>query len=253
MGRHVDVGEEIMHSGAMDFLLPSLFIALAFFVQTTAGFGSGLIAYPLMLGVLSVKDAAGLMSLYYLLFSMIMIWPEFKRMDKRVVLELGLASVVGMVIGTLLLDLLGDLDILKRLTGVFVIAYVAYSQFKKTELTVMNHLGPVFGFIGGFSSGLFSAGGHFFVIYASSKVRGTDALRATIIGALAIMNVTRLPVMLGTGLVNWEVAKMSLVVLPAFVLSLVAGHFFYNKVNKRLVKELIMGLLFVVGVKLIVG
>lgn len=236
-----------------DLLLPSIVIAVAFFVQTTCGFGAGLISIPLLLGVMSLKDASGFLAIYFGIFSLIMFAKVWRDMDKRVLLELGASGTVGMLLGVLMLDKFGDMELLPRILGVFILVYVALTYLRKSELTVLNRLGVLFGFSGGFFSGLFSAGGQFYVIYANSKVRKIEALRATIIGSLAIGNFTRIPFHLGTDIINMEVAKMALICMPAFAIGMLAGQLFYNRINKRLVKELIMGLLFVAGVKLIVG
>lgn len=236
-----------------ELLIPSLAVFVAFFVQSNTGFGAGLISIPLLLVSMGFVEAAGVMGPLFLLFSILMLKKTWKDVDKRIFLELGISGLIGLVLGTFFLVQFGEAEWMKPVMGVFVLSYVAMNFMKKNRLSMFNQLGPLFGLLGGITSGLFAAGGHFFVMYANSKLSNMDRLRATIIAALALNNVIRVPLHVYGEVITVETIKTSAWLLPSFVLGILAGQAMYDRVNKRLIKELVIGLLFVIGVKLLVS
>src|SRR5690606_26139163 len=117
---------------------------------------------------------------------------EWKNIDKKMILQLAVASVIGVVLGILVLTFSKPL-VLKKALGVFILVYVAYITFGKKKIQ-LNKGGVIsFGVLAGFFSGVFSTGGPLYVICVENTVKDIKAFRATMIGVLGLVTITRVP------------------------------------------------------------
>lgn len=173
-------------------------------------------------------------------------------MDKKILLTLGITSGIGTIIGIEVL-LQSNLLIVKKILGIMIILYVLHSIYIKTAAHIkwINKLGPIFGFVGGFSAGLFSHGGSILVIYINNKLNNAHAVRATIIGVLAVGNLIRIPALIEGNLLNYQNLPLILASFPAFILAIFLGHIFKNKISENLLKKLTLTFLFIAGIVLL--
>lgn len=235
----------------MDTLILSLAIALGFFVQTTVGFAATLLGLPIMLTVWNIQDAVALQSIYLVLFSFIVLPGCWRHVNKRLALTLMLSSFVGLALGVQVLRW-ADLSLLKKALGIFVLLYVAYSFFKKGRPKLFKGAIHVLGFLAGSFSGLFGAGGPAMVMAVNLKLSSGKEIRATLIAVFAVVNIARVPLMIQSGLLTAPIAWQSVMVLPSFLVAVMFGHLFYKKIDAEVLKQMIMGLLFLMGVALVV-
>lgn len=232
-------------------LILALGIGIGFFAQTVFGFAATLIAFPILMIVLSLQESIALTSIFLLLFSGILVYQNRKLMNKKIVLEMGIGGIIGLVIGVQILKL-GNPEILNKLLGVFIVLYASYSFIKKREIKIFNNLGFLFSFLGGFFSGLFSSGGPLFITYIYNKIEKANVVRATLIGILGIINVLRVPLLIQSGMLNRETMIQAIVLLPIFLISLYLGNKFYKKMDEKIFKQLFIVLLLIMGISLIV-
>ena len=232
----------------------SLGVFLGGFIQTALGFAAGLVAFPIILLKLDFHQASAVMSIYFLAFSLIFTPQVWKDVNKKLALKLGLWGGIGTVIGVITLKY-ANLELLRHFLGAFIIFYVLYEKLKKSDhkLPYINKLAPLFGFTGGFSSGLFSHGGAFFVVYLNNQLSSIRKLRATIIAVIAIGNILRIPTLIQTGIFTTETLPIGLYALPAFTLSLILGHFFHKKSSTTILKNLTLIFLAFAGLYLLLN
>jgi uncharacterized membrane protein YfcA len=151
-------------------LIITLGICLGFFVQTVSGFGAPLIALPILLFFLDLPAAVALMSVFFIAFSLIMVTPCWKDVNKKILLDLIKSSIIGLIIGVYLLKY-SDPFVLKKILGVLIILYVAYYLLVKKELKLFKGAEWLFGFFGGIVTGLYTASGQIFIIYLFDKLK----------------------------------------------------------------------------------
>ncbi len=233
------------------YIIIILGIVIGFFVQTIIGFSAGLIALPILLIVLNIKDAVVINSIFLFLFSCLLVIKNRKFIEKKLVFQLSIFIIIGLILGVFILKI-GNPIILKKILGVFIILYVGYNFLKKKKLPLLNKLGPLLGFIGGLFAGMFSSGGPSIVAYIYNKLKDPVTIRATIIGTLAITNLLRLPLLAVNNLVRIELLSRALWVLPFFILAIYLGQKVSNKVNKTVFKNILLVFLFLSGVALII-
>ena len=147
-------------------LIIAIAIALGFFVQTIVGFAAVLVALPILLIVLDLQSAIVILSLLLALFSVILIFQNHDKMDKRIILELAISGFIGMIIGIYTLEM-GKPEVLKRMLGGFIIIYALHAKIRNKKIVVFQNMGWLFGLVGGYFSGLFNTGGPLYVTYVN--------------------------------------------------------------------------------------
>jgi uncharacterized protein len=226
-------------------------ISLGFFVQTTIGFAAALTALPILLIALDLPDAVALLSIFFASFSLILVPKNWHNIDKKIFLKLGISSILGVYLGAQLLTTYGHLTILTKILGVLILLYIGYTHLKKKKIKAFQKGAPIFGFIGGIFSGLFSTGGPIFVAYINNNLKSAIHMRATIIGALGITNISRIPIFIEKDLLTLEIFKQALIIAPAFLLAIYLGHHFHKQIKEQTLKNLITVFLAISGVALI--
>ena len=238
----------------MDTMLLFLIIGIftGFFVQTIIGFAGALIALPFLLCVMPLAEAVSYISMFYLISSPIYVYKEWANIDKTLLKRLAITSFFGILAGILVLLYAKPL-FLKKALGVFVILFVLNSLRPKKATINLGKLKGVFGFLGGFFSGLFSTGGPLYVMVIQSETTDVKTFRATMFGTLGLVTFMRIPVLTATGLMTMNQVYTTIYVVPFFILALFLGKKVYLKLDEVLLKKIILALLFVSGIVLVVN
>ena len=226
-------------------------ISLGFYVQMIAGFGSALVALPILLTGMDIQEATAVLSMYFFAFSVIQIYKNYKLADRRTTVTMLIGTVFGIAVGIVLLKL-GKPLILKKFLGIFILLYVASRLFKPRQIKWVDKAGLLFGFGSGIFSGLFSTGGPLCVVYVYNKMFKPDIFRATVIVILGLMDIIKLPVLIATNILNTEVAFKAIYAVPFFFLAMLLGKITYPKINEVFFRKMLLGLLFVSALFLII-
>lgn len=226
-------------------------IFCGFYVQTVVGFAGALVALPILLLGMELPDAISMISLFYLISSAVLLYQNWSDVNKKIVIQLALTITVGTILGILVLKL-GKPILLKKSLGIFVILYVIYKMTDKDKVAFLSKLGTPLGLLGGFFSGLFSTGGPIYMIYVQSKLKTSDAIRATMIGVIAFTNLVRVPTLTVNGLLGVAHLKLALYIIPFYFLAQFLGNVTYDKLNEKTFHKLLLILLFLSGISLIV-
>ena len=214
-------------------------IFIGFFVQTVIGFAAGLVAIPILLLVFPIQEAVAFISVYQIVFSIIMVAKTHKDIDYPAFKAMALGVVVGVFCGVITLEKV-DSSILSKALAVFILFYIAYSYVKKKQSKIISKLGAFLGFLGGYLSGLFVGGAPAFATYLTNVCAEAHALRATAIVTLAIPNVLRFFLVIAFGMLTVDLFLTSLTVAPALILALVLGQTIFKKLNKAVFKHVVM-------------
>ncbi len=231
-------------------LILTLGIFVGFYVQTVVGFAGSLMALPILLLGMDLPNAIAYISIFYLFSSAFLITKEWHNIDKTIILKLAITSVIGVILGIVVLTFSKPI-VLKKALGVFILIYVAYVSFGKKKVE-LNKGGIIsFGVLAGFFSGVFSTGGPLYVMCIENTVREVKAFRATMIGVLGLVTITRVPALAVSGILNFNHLKMSLIVFPVFLFAQFLGKRTFKKINEKAFKRFLMILLCISGLLLI--
>ena len=126
-----------------------------------------------------------------------------------------------------------------------------YGFFGKKKIK-LNKTGIIsLGVMAGFFSGVFSTGGPLYVICVENTVKNIKAFRATMIGVLGIVTITRVPALAVSGILNFGHLKMALFVFPIFLFAQFLGKRTFMRIEDDLFKRSLMLLLCISGLILI--
>jgi uncharacterized membrane protein YfcA len=232
------------------FLIVGLGIFLGFFIQTLIGFAGALIALPILLLVVGLQDAIAYISIFYFYSSVYFIAQEWRNIDKRIILKLSIATILGVGLGIWVLAH-GKPIFLKKALGVFILLYVIYTMYAKDKVFHKPKLEFLFGLAGGFFSGLFSTGGPLYVIVVKNSAVTMKTFRATMFGILGLITVVRIPTLYKANILNIEQVYSSFYIMPFFIFAIYLGKKAYAKLNETVLKNGVLALLFLSGVMLV--
>lgn len=155
-------------------------IALAaYFVRGIAGFGSALIASPLLALMLPLSVVVPLVVILDNSGSILQAWRHRHLIVWRDLLPLLPFSLLGIVMA-LSLHATVRADSLKTLLGVFVVLFGIYQLLPQPNPYLSRIWAVPAGLLGGFVGGLFGTGGPFYVIYLRLRQLEKTVFLATI-------------------------------------------------------------------------
>ena len=229
-------------------------LLLAYFVRGISGFGSGLIAVPLLalrfplpevVPFMLIADFGASALVGGLTFRQVA-WPEIRRLLP--------ATVLGVALGTHLLVSLPAAMLLTLLGG-FVLAFAVRSLLLRQHgfSPASPRWAHVAGIIGGAVSGLFGTGGPPYVIYLSHRVEDKGALRATLSALFFLEGLLRIITFLLAGLL-WGLAvwRDALLAAPLIIAALYVGGHVHARLTQEQMRRGIALLLFGSALSLLV-
>lgn len=220
----------------------------AYFVRGVSGFGSALIATPLLAHFLPLTTAVPLMLLLDFTANLVMTHATRGEADWKELKPLLLAGLVGVPVGALLLIQVPSTYLLLIL-GPLIAAFGL-----RNALGIQNTrpVAPAWaipaGFIGGSISGTFGTGGPPYVIYLTRRLSDKGSLRASIARLFLIEGGLRLAVfaVLGLLLVD-QVWQLALVGWGALAAGLWLGNHVHLKMSNAQISRLVGWLLVASG------
>ena len=223
---------------------------IAYMVRGIAGFGSGLIAVPLLAFFYPVKVVVPLVVFLDYIGSLSQGVKNRELIAWREQLPLIPFTFIGVGAGLALLEWLTSAALAQALGG-FVIAYAIYSLLPLPELRGSRLLVAPFGFLGGFVGMLFGTGGPFYVIYFGLRALEKSVHRATFAMNFLIDGAIRLVGFAAFGFFTGELLIAFLVSLPIVGVALWTGGHIHSGLSRDVYVRVIAVLLLGSGVVLL--
>ncbi len=228
-------------------------LMVAYFVRGISGFGSGLVAVPLLALKFPLTVVVPLMLLLDFTASLVLGGLNFKQVRWDEVRPLMPFSVLGVALGTTLLISLPKEPLLIGL-GLFVLIFALRSLLDMHgEKSISRWWAVPASLSGGTIGGLFGTGGPPYVIYLTHRIQEKGELRATFSGLFFLEGLFRIGSFVAAGLlVNMEIWKDYALTLPIALLALYAGSHVHTGLSNVQIKRVIGVLLLLSGMSLIV-
>jgi hypothetical protein len=235
----------------MENVLIAVIIFVAMLVQTTAGFGMGLVSMPLMLRVFDPVSAAALVSLVGITSEIYMIFRYRHTLQLRVVLRLIVASLFGIPFGVHSLGALDSRIILTGL-GIIMIAYSLYGLLNFTPPVInSDRWGYAFGFVAGLLSGAYNTSGPPLVIYGTAR-RWSPAEFKVNLQMIFLSNSVMVIAARGlAGHYTLNVLHAYLFALPALVVAAWIGLRLDQRIDPVRFRTIVLVLLLMLGVRML--
>lgn len=227
----------------------ALIVFLAYFVRGVAGFGSGLIAVPLLalthplplvVPLVVFLDYVGSASQGLknrASIRWVELWPLIPF------------TFVGVAIGLYLLRSV-DASLLSKVLGGFVLAYAIYQLLPTPDLRGSRLTSVPFGTLGGMIGTLFGTGGPFYMIYLNMRGLGKTEIRSTFAANFLIDGGIRLAAFGIVGLFHGDSLLYLALALPIAAAALFLGGHVHTGLSREAFVRIISLLLIASGLGL---
>ena len=227
-----------------------LVVLLAYWVRGMAGFGSGLIAVPLLTLMWPVTIVVPIVVALDYLGSASQGVGNVARVAWHEQLALIPFMIVGVAGGLWVLSAVPT-ALLARILGGFVIAYAIYQMLPLPEPRGSRAAATYCGFLGGLVGTLFGTGGPFYVIYLNQRGLDRTVFRATFAMNFLIDGGVRLAAFVAAGLYNRQALGYLLAAAPIAGAGLYVGGRIQTGLSQRAFQIVIRVLLLASGLALL--
>lgn len=232
------------HLDTIHQLLIALVILAAYVVRGITGFGSALVAVPLLALWLPLPLVVPIIVLLDNLGSLSHSVRHLHHIQWRDLLPLLPFTLTGVLSALYLLQTL-DPGTLTTALGIFVIVYAVYSMLPLPELKGSRLWAVPCGLLMGLVGTLFGTGGPFTVIYLQLRQLEKMAFRGTIAMIFLIDGATRIIGFTLSGFYHANTLWMALTALPIMAIGLYAGGHIHTNLSplafKRIIAVLLIG------------
>ena len=241
---------EFLQLSSFQILASVFIIFVAYAVKGLSGFGSGLIAIPLLAFIFPITFIVPVLGLLSYSGTLMQSFHLRKQVAWRDMLPLLPFSLMGISIAVWLLLNVQQQTLLMSL-GIFVLLYSTYSLLPLPSPHGGRKWAILAGSLGGFVGALFGTGGPFYVLYLKMRGLNKSVFRATIAMIFLVDGSVRILSYASNGLYNQHVLKMLIVLFPVLFLGMYVGNHLHIKINEQRFNQLISLLLFGSGIMLI--
>ena len=235
------------------YLITAIILILAYVIRGITGFGSGLIAIPLLALFQPLTFVVPFILLLDFTASLVLGGLSLKQVKWREIFWLIPFSLIGVVVGTKLLIEMPAAPMLIALS-LFIFVFAIRSLLKlKDEKNISQKWAIPTALIGGSIAGSFGTGGPPYVIYLTHRIHDKGQLRATLSALFFMEGLLRIISFFVIGLLLsqfiWWTALMA---LPVMLLSLYAGSRIHVGLTQPQMTQFIGILLLLASITLLV-
>lgn len=255
----------------MEFLPVIIAALIGSCLSFFCGFGLGTILLPAFLLFFPIDVAVAASAIVHMLNNLFKLWLVGKQADRKMIIRFGFTSVIGSLLGALLLTAVAQLPLLASysigahaydirwinlLIGIIIVVFAfleIHPRFK--SIKIGNGLLPFGGLISGFFGGLSGHQGALRSAFLMKSGMNKEAFIGTRVVIACMVDVTRITVYATQIKSGWGMIHPSLVIaatLAAFVGSYL-GNQWMKKTELRLMNLIISISLVVFGVLMAAG
>lgn len=228
------------------YILLSFITFLAGFTQGLSGFGSILLALPLLATFMDIKTVIPLSALHAVTMSAILLIQLRQHLDWGKIVPLLLGALPGIPLGVFFLKTL-DTRVIQFIMGSILVIYPLMSMKAQTTGTIDPRWSYGFGFLAGCLGGTLSASGPPVIVWTSLQPWGKDVVKVVLQGFFVVSGVLVVLAQVYSGLTTPKVWRLFFISLPALLIGTYSGSFFYGKLSDQTYRMIMMVLLALLG------
>lgn len=229
-----------------------LVILLAYLIFGISGFGSTLIAVPLLAHLMPLKFVIPVVLLLDCVGAIGMGLKLRTQVWKAEFMPMLPFLLAGLFAGAYALVTLPTQWLILVL-GCFVLIFGAdFLISRKARLRLPRWSVAPVGLFAGTTSSAFGVGGPIYVFYFTARGATPEQIRATVPAVFSFTTVARIAIFTGMGLFNREILITATLLLPVMGLGMWCGHRLHGKLTRDQVIRIVGALLLLSGVSLIV-
>ena len=237
------------------FVLAFLIIFVAMLIRTLTGFGSALIAIPLLSILFGAKYAIPFILLYECLIDIMILGRDRWKLKSEVkqAWPFLVTGLIGIPLGTQVLIFSSE-RLLKIVIGIALIIFSMLLLWNVNLRLKRDRFGSAaVGLLGGFLCGSIGMPGPPMALLLGSQGIEKDEFRRLIVIFLTVVDFLTFFYFLWIGLINADMLLQSIKLMPALALGFLAGDYAFGKVDEATFKRLALGITLAAGFLLILA
>jgi uncharacterized membrane protein YfcA len=234
-----------------EYILVALIALAACFTQSVSGFGSALVAMPLLSPLLGLKEAAPLMAVVAMTLQVVLLVYYRRSLNIPAVWRLAAASLLGIPIGIFALRRVDE----RFTAGALGVLLVVYALYAFTHPRMPRLHRPAWPFLAGFLAGVlggaYNTNGPPAVVYGDCRRWSPDEFKSNLQGFFMSNNIL---IVVGHGLcgnLTFDIWRRYLAALPGVVVGTVAGLLLAKRINPPLFRKVMLGMVLLLGGRLL--
>ena len=233
------------------YSLALLILIIAYIFRGVTGFGSGLIAIPMLAFFLPLTFIVPFIGLLDMTASIVHVSHTRQYIAWKVLLRAIPFAILGVSSGLFIIKTINTLILVKAL-GIFIILFAIYSLASPSLKKNNSFIWPVFaGYFGGLIGSLFGTGGPFYVFYFQLQKLDKSVFRATCAAVFLVDGLIRATGFAYSGFYTSSVLLTILYSLPVMVLSMYIGNHLHTNISQRTFQKAIGIFLIISGIALL--
>ena len=232
-----------------ELVLCVVILFIAYVIKGLSGFGSGLVAIPLLAFFLPlpfIVPVLALLSYTGTVYQSVTYRRDVVWRDLWPLLPFSLAGI------TIALWLLvnADVTVLTFMLGIFIFCYAVYSLLPHDIKSGSRWWAVPAGGFAGLIGALFGTGGPFYVLYLKMRKVTKQQFRATITMIFLVDGGIRIFGYFYSDLFTIKMLVLALLLLPVLMLAMYVGQHIHIKINDRRFNQVVSTLLLMSGLSL---
>jgi uncharacterized protein len=226
-------------------------VFFASFIQALAGFGSALLAMPLMTLAIPTSSAVVVSTLVSIMITTWQSWMMRADAARPVVKRMTVAAYLGMPLGLVVLSTVDD-RVLRFTLGIAVLVAVVLLA-ANVRLQASRHTDLAAGFVSGVLNTALSTNGPPLVFALQARRLDAPTFRATISVIFALSNIFAVTLFVASGKVTRDGLIAAAFAAPALLLAQAIGFPLRHHVHGQRFRVLVLTLLTAAGVSAVLG
>ncbi|WP_144634274.1 sulfite exporter TauE/SafE family protein [Bordetella genomosp. 13] len=242
------------HLALADLSIIWLGVALAYLVFGIAGFGTALVASPVLAQFMPVAQVVPLLALLDFCAAAANLARDGRQADVAECKRLAPWMLAGSGIGAGIL-LYTRADVLLLLLGVFVTVHALYSLAGgyRSGSRLSPRLAMPFGLVGGVFSALFGSGGFLYAIYLQGRVDDRQRMRVTQSALIGLSTLTRVALFLAAGVyADRDLLLLATLLIPSMLIGVRVGRRITLRLSREQFVRVVNAVVLVSGIFLLV-
>jgi uncharacterized membrane protein YfcA len=201
------------------------------FAKTSIG-NVSLLAVVALAQVLPVRDSTGVVLLLFLIGDLVAIWVYLKSVDWKLIVSLIVPVLVGLGLGAVFLLLMDDV-VLKKTIGVIILILVVIGFWPEKLGVQRRSIAFGYGAMSGFTTMVANAGGPAMSLYLLAAKYDKLSFLGTTAWFFFFVNVSKVPISIGLGIVRVDTALFTLALAPAVLLGTWLGRILIKRIKQE--------------------
>ena len=225
-----------------------LIIFLASFLHGLAGFGSALLAIPLLALFFDIKIVIPLIAIVACSLNIIVLIQLRHFFEKEKLYPLIIGALPGIALGAFALKRVHE-NTIRLVLGAVLISYAIFGLFGKLSRKNLKDVWAyLFGFLAGCLGGAFSAVGPPIIVYASLHPWDKDKIKAMLQGFLLLSGLLVVVFHATMGLTTLTVLAYYVISLPVIFIGVYSGSRLYGRIEEALYRKIILTVIGCMGI-----